>query len=63
MPKRLSKREFDDAVYSTWMNRMCTYGLVQAKKICWAAYVELRRQDRERKEKYGAKKKKTNRRV
>lgn len=51
MPKRLTKREFDDAVYSCWFTRLCTYGLKPAKKIVFAAYKELRRQENERKKK------------
>lgn len=51
MPKRLTKREHDDAVYNTWFNRLCHYGLREAKKIVWEAYVELRRQEREQKAK------------
>ncbi len=51
MPKRLNKREFDDEVYKLWRLRMTTFGLKQAKKIMWAAYKELRRQENEQKEK------------
>lgn len=51
MPKRLTKREFDDAVYQLWFTRLCTYGTRQAKKIVYAAYKELRRQENERKKK------------
>jgi len=49
MPKKLTKREHDDEVYSTWMNRLCKFGLREAKKICFDAYKELRRQENERK--------------
>ena len=51
MPKRLNKREFDDAVYQLWFSRLCTYGLKQAKKMMFAAYKELRKQENERKKK------------
>jgi len=49
MPKRLTKREHDDAVYSCWWTRVCTYGAREAKKIIYDAYKELRRQENERK--------------
>lgn len=51
MPRRLTKREFDDEVYKLWFGRLCTFGLLQARKIVYAAYKELRRQDEERKAK------------
>lgn len=51
MPKRLNKREFDDAVYQIWFSRLCMYGMRQAKKIVYAAYKELREQENERKRK------------
>lgn len=51
MPKRLNKREFDDAVYSLWYSRVCMYGQKQAKKIVFAAYKILREQEKERKKK------------
>lgn len=49
MPKRLTQHEFDDIVYSTWFRYLCSYGMKQAMKILFAAYKELRRQDREQK--------------
>jgi len=49
MPKRLNKREFDDAVYHIWFSRLCTYGMRPAKKMIFEAYKELRRQEKERK--------------
>ena len=51
MPKRLTKRRLDDEIYSCWFTRLCTFGLRDAKKIVWGAYVELRRQERELKKK------------
>lgn len=50
MPKRLNKVEFDNAVYQIWFSRLCTYGRRQAKKMIYAAYKELRKQEKERKE-------------
>lgn len=55
MPKRLTKREHDDAVYSCWWTRVCTYGAREAKKIIYDAYKELRRQENERKKVKGGK--------
>ena len=49
MPKKLTKREYDDAVYNCWFKYVCTYGAKEAKKILYGAYKELRRQDNERK--------------
>lgn len=51
MPKRLTKREFDDAVHQIWFSRLCTYGMRQAKKMIFEAYKELRRQENEREKK------------
>ena len=51
MPKRLTKREHDDEVYTCWFNRLCHFGAKEAKKIIWEAYKELRRQENERKKK------------
>lgn len=51
MPKRLTKREFDDEVYSLWFSRVCKFGRRQAKKIIYTAYKELRRQENEGKKK------------
>jgi hypothetical protein len=62
MPRRLSKKMRDDAIYGCWYKYMCTYGIVEARKIVYGAYKEIRRQHEERKVKYGKKKKrKTNR--
>ena len=51
MPRRLTKRQHDDEVYSCWFNRVCHFGAREAKKIIWDAYKVLREQERERKKK------------
>ena len=56
MPKRITKREHDDAVYGCWNKYLSHYGIREAMKIVYGAYKELRRQDRELKEKYGKRK-------
>lgn len=49
MPKRISKKMHDNAVYGCWFKYLCTYGAREAKKIIYDAYKELRRQENERK--------------
>jgi len=49
MPKRITRRQHDDAVYGLWYRYLCTYGLREAKKIVFEAYKELRKQENERK--------------
>lgn len=56
MPKRLSKEAMAQEIHNLWMSRLCTFGLKQAKKMVWGAYVELRQQERDRKEKHGKRK-------
>lgn len=56
MPKRISKKQRDDAIYACWFKYVCTYGIVEAKRIVFGAYKEIRRQHEERKVKYGKKK-------
>lgn len=53
MPKRLTKRERDNAIYGCWYKYLCTYGIVEARKIVYGAYKEIRRQHEERKVKDG----------
>jgi len=49
MPKRITKRQHDDAVYGLWYRYLCTYGLREARKIMFDAYKVLREQDNEQK--------------
>lgn len=56
MPKRISKKQRDNAIYGLWYRYICTFGIVEARKIVYGAYKEIRRQHEERKEKYGKKK-------
>lgn len=51
MPKRLTKREYDDVVYGLWQRYLCQFGAKQAKRIIYAAYKTLREQEREYKKK------------
>ena len=51
MPKRITKREHDDAVYGLWYKYLCHYGLREAKKIVYDVYKKLRDQENEQKRK------------
>ena len=52
MPKRISKKQRDDAIYGLWFRYVSTFGMVEAKKIVYGAYKEIRRQHIELKAKY-----------
>ena len=56
MPKRISKKQRDDVIRSLWFRYVSTFGMVEAKKIVYGAYKEIRRQHEEQKVKYGRKK-------
>lgn len=51
MPKRITKRERDDAIYGLWYKYLCHYGIREAMKIVYGAYKELRRQNNEQRKK------------
>lgn len=62
MPKRISKKERDDAIFGLWNRYLSHFGMREAMKIVYGAYKVLREQDKRLRAKHG-KEKKTNRRV
>ncbi len=49
MPKRISKKQRDDAIYGLQFRYISTFGIVEAKKIIYGAYKDIRRQHDEQK--------------